>query len=94
LLWLCTNNPVYKTVVIDYSVLDSWPNYYIPQELRDTFIALGPEPDTTGVLVVDKQEGYTISLQDRLFKNELDTEVKDIEPSTILSRSFFSDLYS
>jgi hypothetical protein len=93
LLWLCANNPVYKTVVIDYSVLDSWPDHHIPQELRDTFIALGPEPDTAGVLVVDEREGYATSLQDGLFENELDAEVEDVEPGTILSRSFFSDLH-
>jgi hypothetical protein len=29
-----------------------------------------------------------------LFENDLDTEVEDTEPSSILSRSFFSDLYS
>ena len=30
LLWLCANNPVYRSVTIDYSVLDSWPNHHIP----------------------------------------------------------------
>jgi hypothetical protein len=44
--------------------------------------------------VEDKQEGYATSLQDGLFKNKLDAEVDNAEPSTILSRSFFSDLYS
>lgn len=29
LLWLCVNNPGYKSVVVDYSVLDSWLDYYI-----------------------------------------------------------------
>lgn len=35
----------------------------------------------------DEREGYTTSLQDRLFKNELDTEVEDAEPSSILRES-------
>jgi len=30
LLWLCANNPGYKSMVIDYSILDSWPDYHIP----------------------------------------------------------------
>ncbi|KFY95079.1 hypothetical protein V498_03526 [Pseudogymnoascus sp. VKM F-4517 (FW-2822)] len=80
LIWLCANNPSY--------------NHYIPQEIRDAFLTLGSEPSSTGTPVEDKREGYATSLRDGLFKNELDAEVEDAEPSSILSRSFFSDLYS
>jgi hypothetical protein len=38
--WLCANNPVYESVTIDYELLDSWPQDYIPQEIRDVFLAL------------------------------------------------------
>jgi hypothetical protein len=93
LLWLCANNPVYKSVVIDYSVLDSWPDYHIPQEIRDAFITLGSEPGSTDTPVEDEREGYATSLQGGLFENELDAEVEDAEPGSILSRSFFSDLH-
>ncbi|KAH8800697.1 hypothetical protein F5884DRAFT_534125 [Xylogone sp. PMI_703] len=93
LLWLCANNPVYKSVVVDYSVLDSWPDHHIPQEIRDAFITLGSEPGSTDAHVEDEREGYAISLQDGLFENELDAEVEDAEPGSILSRSFFSDLH-
>jgi hypothetical protein len=41
----------------------------------------------------NKREGYATSLQDSLFENELNTEVKDPKPGTIVSRSFFSDFY-
>ena len=81
-------------MTIDYSVLDSWPEHHIPQEIRDAFITLGPEPGSTDLLVEDKQEGYATSLQNRGFENELDTEVGDAEPGCILSWSYFSDLYS
>jgi hypothetical protein len=81
-------------VVIDYRVLDSWPNHYIPQEIRDAFVTLGSKSNSTTTLIEDEREGYTTSLGDSLFKNELDTEVEDVKPSTILSQSFFSDLYS
>jgi hypothetical protein len=93
LLWLCANNPVYRSVTIDYSVLDSWPEHHIPQEIRDTFTALGSEAGSTQTLVTDKREGYTTSLQDILFENDLDTEVEDTELGSIFSWSFFSDLY-
>ena len=93
LLWLCANNPVYKSVVVDYSVLDSWPDHHIPQEIRDAFITLGSEPGSTDPPVEDEREGYATSLQDGLFENELDAEVEDAEPGSILSRSFFSDLH-
>ena len=33
------------------------------------------------------------SLQDGLFKNELDVEVGDVELGTIVTRSFFSDFH-
>ena len=93
LLWLCANNPVYKSVVVDYSVLDSWPNHHIPQEIRDAFLTLGSEPGSTDPPVEDEREGYTTLLQNGLFENELDAEVEDAEPGSILSRSFFSDLH-
>ncbi len=93
LLWLCANNPVYKLVVVDYSVLDSQPNYYIPQEIRDAFITLGSKLGSTDTLVEDEREGYDTSLQDGLFENKLDAEVDDAKPSTILSWFFFSNLY-
>jgi hypothetical protein len=93
LLWLCANNPIYKSVIIDYSVLDSWPDHHIPQEIRDAFVILGSESESTAVPIEDEREGYTTSLRDGLFENELDAEVEDVEPGTILSRSFFSDLH-
>jgi len=62
LLWLCANNPIYQSVVVDYSVLDSWPDYHIPQEIRDAFITLGSEPGSTDTLVEDEREGYATLL--------------------------------
>jgi hypothetical protein len=94
LLWLCANNPVYKSVNIDYSVLDSWPDHHIPQEIIDAFITLGSEPGSIDAPVADEREGYATSLQGGLFENELDAEVDETEPGSILSRSFFSDLDS
>ena len=90
-MWLCTHNPVYKSVTIDYELLDSWPQDHIPQEIRDAFLAL---QTNTGSTVRDKREGYATSLQDGLFENELDAEVGDAEPGTIVTRLFFSDFYS
>lgn len=93
LLWLCANNPGYRSVAIDYSVLDSWPEHHIPQEIRDAFIALGSEARSAEAPVTDEREGYATSLQGGLFENDLDAEVEDAEPGSILSRSFFSDLH-
>jgi hypothetical protein len=93
LLWLCAHNPVYKSVSIDYSILDSWPDDHVPQEIRDGFIALGSEAESAQPLVTDEREGYATSLQGGLFENDLDAEVEDAEPGSILSRSFFSDFH-
>jgi hypothetical protein len=93
LLWLCAHNPVYKSVTIDYSMLDSWPDDHVPQEIRDAFIALGSEMESTQPIVTDEREGYVTSLQGGLFENDLDAEVEDAEPGSILSRSFFSDFH-
>jgi hypothetical protein len=90
LLWLCANNPVYKSVTIDYELLDSWPQDHIPQEIRDAFLALQTDPAS---IVRDEREGYATSLRDGLFENELDAEVEEPEPGTIISRSFFSDFH-
>jgi hypothetical protein len=91
--WLCAHNPVYKSVTINYSMLDSWPDDHVPQEIRDAFIALGSEMESTQPIVTDEQEGYVTSLQGGLFKNDLDAEVEDAELGSILSRSFFSDFH-
>jgi hypothetical protein len=80
-------------VVVNYSVLDFWPDHHIPQEIRDAFITLGSKPGSMDPPVEDKREGYTTLLQNRLFKNKLDVEVEDAVPSSILSQFFFSDLY-
>jgi hypothetical protein len=93
LLWLCANNPVCKSVTIDYSVLSSWPDHHIPQEIRNAFITLGSETGSTDAPGEDEHEGYATSLQDGLFDNEIDAEVEDVEHGTILSWSFFSDLH-
>ena len=93
LLWLYAHNAGYKSVVVDYSILGSWPDHHIPQEIRDAFIILGPEPGSTDTPVEDEREGYATLLQDGLFENELDAEVENAEPGSILSRSFFSDLH-
>ena len=41
-------------MTINYSILDFWPNYYIPQEIKDTFITLGPKPSLIDITVKDK----------------------------------------
>jgi hypothetical protein len=62
LLWLCANNPVYKSVIVDYSILDSWPDHHIPQDIRDAFLTLGAKPESQEALVEDEREGYATSL--------------------------------
>ncbi|RFU24294.1 Nucleoside-triphosphate phosphatase, partial [Scytalidium lignicola] len=90
LLWLCANNPVYKSVTIDYEVLESWPQDHILQDIRDAFLALQTDLAFTSK---DEQEGYATSLQDGLFENELDAELEVPEPGTIVSKLFFSDFH-
>ena len=41
----------------------------------------------------DEREGYASSLRGGLFENDLDAEVEDVLPGSILSRSFFSDFH-
>ena len=81
---------MYQSVTIDYELLDSWPQDHIPQEIRDAFLAL---QTSTAPTVQDEREGYATSLQHGLFKNELNAEVGDAEPGTIVTRSFFSDFH-
>jgi hypothetical protein len=42
---------------------------------------------STDAFIEDEREGYVASLQGGLFENDLETEVEDAEPCTILSRS-------
>ena len=43
--------------------------------------------------MTNEREGYATSLQGGLFENDLEAEVNDAEPGSILSRSFFSDFH-
>ncbi|KAH6665582.1 hypothetical protein B0J14DRAFT_569180 [Halenospora varia] len=70
-----------------------WPDNHIPQEIRDAFIALGPKAESTQGPVTNERDGYATSLQGGLFENDLDAEVDNAEPGSILNRSFFSDFH-
>jgi hypothetical protein len=53
---------VYKLVSIDYSVLDSWPDDHVLEEIRDAFVALSSEAESAQPLATDEREGYATSL--------------------------------
>jgi hypothetical protein len=73
-------------VTIDYELLESWPRDHILQEIRDAFLALQTNTSTG---VQDEREGYVTSLQDGLFENDLDAEVRDLEAGRLFPGRFF-----
>jgi hypothetical protein len=64
LQYLVHHNHLYRTITINYPVIDDWGDDFIPPELRDNIICLdGPDHH--------EREGYTVNLQTGNYENDL-----------------------
>jgi uncharacterized protein DUF6570 len=46
LLWLCENNPLYKSVTINYDLINQWACGFIPLVLQESIVSVLEEEDT------------------------------------------------
>ncbi len=70
LRWLIANNPLYKNIGINYRLLETWDNKFIPSDIMDTMVHCDSNQH--------KQQGYTTDLCNGNFENELDAFIASI----------------
>lgn len=87
LRWLVEHNPCYKKVTIDHNVINSWPNTpFVPDDIHRL-----ANFNSTGYASSSSREGYASTLEEGFYQNELDSQLGDVDPGTVVSTSFFSD---
>jgi len=64
LRYLIQHNHLYHDLAINYAMIDSWANNFIPPEISDNITCLA-NPDH------HEREGYTVSLQSGNYENDL-----------------------
>ena len=64
LRYLIQHNHLYHDLTINYAMIDSWANNFIPPEISDNITCLA-NPDH------HEREGYTVSLQSGNYENDL-----------------------
>lgn len=64
LQYLVRHNHLYHDLTINYQMMDTWSDDFIPPEIRDNIICLG-SPDH------HEREGYTVKLQVGNYENDL-----------------------
>jgi Helitron helicase-like domain at N-terminus len=85
LLWLVQNNPLYRDVRIDFDLIRSWEDRFVPETLIETAIITDKNAE------LDHREGYITNLEDGSYENDFDALHEDVEPGTVIGGSFLSD---
>ena len=85
LLWLVQYNPLYSNVTIDYNLIQSWEQRFVPEVLIQNAII------TEDNWELDQREGYITSLEGGSYENDFDALHKEVAPGTVIGGSFLSD---
>ncbi len=86
LRWLIANNPLYNNIGINYRLLETWDDKFIPSDIMDTMVHCDFNQY--------KRQGYAIDLCD--FENNLDAAIANagIEGDHINSVCVYSNIYN
>ena len=85
LLWLCENNPLYKSVRINHDLINRWTESFIPPVLQEAVICL-PEDNDSG------ERGTYSGDMEGLSENDLHNALDDMADGTIASGAVYSDV--
>ena len=85
LVWLVRHNPLYANISIDYNLLASWEERFVPEVLIQTANI------TEDNWELDQREGYTTSLEGGSYENDFDALHEEVDPGTVIGGSFLSD---
>jgi hypothetical protein len=85
LLWLCEHNRLYKSVKINYGLINQWTEGFIPPVLQEAVVNVpdGRDSDERGTYAGD-MEG--------LSENDLHNALDDMADGTIASGAVYSDV--
>lgn len=84
--WLKAHNLLYNDISINYPLLNTWKDKFIPQEITDHLVLCDPDSQ--------EREGYAASLRDDNFENDLDVAIAEtkIEADQLHSGCVYSDI--
>lgn len=84
--WLKAHNPLYIDISINYPLLSTWEDEFIPQGITDHLVLCDPDSQ--------EREGYAASLRDDNFENNLDAAIAEteIEADQLHSGCVYSDI--
>jgi hypothetical protein len=85
LLWLCRNNPLYRSVQINHELLDQWSERFIPQDLLDTMGIVDNTEDSA-------ERGTYAGDMDGLSENDLHDALNTMADDAIASGAVCSDI--
>ena len=85
LLCLVRINLLYSNVAIDYNLIQSWEQRFVPEVLIQNAII------TEENWELDQREGYITSLEGGSYENDFDALHKEVAPGTVIGGSFLSD---
>jgi hypothetical protein len=88
LQYLVQHNHLYHDLTINYSMIDTWNDDFIPSEIQDNIICLGKSDH-------HEREGYTVSLQAGNSENDLQAtqdQVFDSDSEALITGSVYTDI--
>ncbi len=86
LQWLVANNPLYKNIQINYCLLETWEDEFIPSGIMDNIVHCNADQH--------EREGYATDLNNGNFENDLDAAIAGtgIEEDHINNSDVYSDI--
>ena len=85
LVWLCNNNPLYKSVAINYDLIDQWEDRFVPPILENTIAPVSEDSDSS-------ERGTYSADMNGLAENDLHDALNDMADNTIASGAVYSDI--
>jgi hypothetical protein len=85
LLWLCDHNPLYKSVQINYELVNQWTECFIPPVLQEAIVQI-PEDNKS------EERGTYSGDMEGLSENDLHNALDDMADNTIASGAVYSDV--
>lgn len=86
LLWLKVNNVLYKDIVINFDLIDTWKGEYVPANISNKVLQCDENRQ--------EREGYVADLETENFENDLHYVVSNtgINDSGLLSNCLYTNL--
>ena len=85
LLWLCEHNALYKSVKINYGLINTWSESFVPPVLQEAAINLSEDKDSN-------ERGTYAGNMDGFSENDLHSALDDMADGNIASGAVYCDV--